>query len=163
MKTLGIAVLLAHSTVLLAQYQYYQSDTFSTIDTTKWTSYGGSSSAQGLTSGTMISTVPVPDGSAEYEVKSTVTFQNQSTGTFSHFLRSSGGNSASYEFQLDVNCSWNLYRYAAPNYTLIASGYTGCHSGSVLRTVVKTWPSAQAVFWTYIDDILIMAVPDADG
>ncbi len=87
-----LPVLLA--TPLLAVYTYYYSDTLTGINTSNWTQNGPlSASGSGLTSvdangGSLISTIAVPDGSSDYEVRTTLNL-TASGGYYMSYLRAS--------------------------------------------------------------------------
>src|SRR5712692_1077986 len=95
------------ATPLLAVYTYYYSDTLTGINASNWTQNGVlSTSGSGLTSadgngGSLISTVSVPDGSNDYEVRATVNL-TASGGNYISYLRASAnallaaGNTGSY-------------------------------------------------------------------
>src|SRR5438128_1993453 len=92
MKRLIPAVFFAAT--LFGAYTYYYTDTLQSVDTTKWTQNGSvAATGSGLTAttpggGSLISTVAVPDGSSDYEVKATLTL-TQSGGTYVSYLRAS--------------------------------------------------------------------------
>ena len=77
MRHLKLALILLLAAPLFGAYQYYYSDTFpnTNINTTYWTPsgnvYGGYYGLykSGTYFGHVTSLVPVPDGSADYEVK----------------------------------------------------------------------------------------------
>ncbi len=79
---------------LLGAYTYYYSDTLTTINTTNWNQNGSvTATAGGLTAtsangGSLISKVSVPDGTSQYEVKTTLTLAT-SGGTYISYLRAS--------------------------------------------------------------------------
>ena len=79
---------------LFGAYQYYYSDTLTTINTANWSQNGSvTATAGGLTAttangGSLISKVSVPDGTSQYEVKTTLTLTT-SGGTYITYLRAS--------------------------------------------------------------------------
>ncbi len=135
MKTLKLAALLAQATALLGQYQYYQSDTFSSLDSEKWSQAGTPvTSSQGLSSdGTsivaLISKLAVPAGSSDYEVKTTIKFGDNSQGDMLPviYLRVNGGvplvsNAFYYAVETDVSsstgiCTYSLHKHYVDVYT----------------------------------------------
>ncbi|MCI0718594.1 MAG: hypothetical protein L0338_06410, partial [Acidobacteria bacterium] len=78
-----------------AAYQYYYTENFASgqYDTSKWTRNGNIGAAQGgglwtnTDGGALISTVPVPDASSEYEVKTALRYAFNWEGANVHFLR----------------------------------------------------------------------------
>ena len=84
MKIFRLAALAAHASALFGAYQYYQSDTFSSLNSTNWWVIGGAvATSQGLSANgnaALISNVPIPDGSWDYEVKITLNLADNSHG-----------------------------------------------------------------------------------
>ncbi|MBM3749374.1 MAG: hypothetical protein FJW34_26740, partial [Acidobacteria bacterium] len=80
--------------LLPAAYQYYYSDSLTGVDPSKWIQNGSvTPTSGGLTAPTtngssLISTIAVPDGSSEYEVKTTINMA-VSGGVFITYLRAS--------------------------------------------------------------------------
>jgi hypothetical protein len=91
---LGLCVLGVLAPLFFGAYQYYYSDGLTSVDPTKWAQNGSvTPTSGGLTAttangGSLISTVAVPDGSNEYEVRTTLTLLN-SGGTYNQYLRAS--------------------------------------------------------------------------
>jgi hypothetical protein len=78
-------------------YQYYYTDHLASVDATKWVKNGSiSAGSGGLTSsasGLLISSVAVPDGSGNYEVKMTLALTTNG-GNFFSYLRASSNSLA---------------------------------------------------------------------
>src|SRR5690242_14791625 len=93
MKRTAVTVALV-ARALFGAYQFYYTDTLTTINTTNWGQNGSvSATTSGLTAsssngGSLISKVAVPDGSSEYEVKTTLAL-TASGGTYVTYLRGS--------------------------------------------------------------------------
>jgi hypothetical protein len=122
MKTLSVAVTLVAALPAFGAYQYYYSDTFTSINTTNWTKNGSISTAypNGLWSGagdrgSVISKVAVPDGTSDYEIKMTLRLV-QSGGRFIQYLH------ASSNAQLGV--SGTYYYIELKNPTFVGAGCT---------------------------------------
>ncbi len=81
----------------LAQYQYYYSDSFSTVNTSNWYVNGslttGSSGLTSSSTGAVISKVAVPDGSSFYEVKMTLAL-TANGGKYYSYLRATSNTDA---------------------------------------------------------------------
>jgi hypothetical protein len=79
---------------LFGAYAYYYTDSLTSINTSNWTQNGTlTAGSGGLTSsnsngGSLVSKVAVPDGTSNYEVKTTLTL-TQSGGTYVTYLRAS--------------------------------------------------------------------------
>ncbi len=75
----GICSLAVFTPLFFGAYQYYYTDTLTSVNLTYWWQNGSlTASSGGLTAltangGSLISKVAVPDGSSEYEVKTTLT------------------------------------------------------------------------------------------
>jgi len=92
MKRRLLALLLTPPGCLLASYTYYYTDSLTSINTTNWyqngslTATSGGLTAPTINGGALISKLAVPDGSANYEIKSTLTLP-VSGGTYVQLLR----------------------------------------------------------------------------
>jgi hypothetical protein len=90
MRTLAAALLLA--TPAFGGYQYYLTDNFTTIDASRWSSTGAlSPTGSGLAApdangGSVISRVPIPDGTNEAEVSITLNLA-ASGGVYTLFVQ----------------------------------------------------------------------------
>jgi hypothetical protein len=78
---------------LFGVYQYYYTDTLTTIDNTKWIMNGSlTPTPNGLTApdgpGSLISKLAVPDGTSDYEVKTAISIV-QYGGHYIQYLRAS--------------------------------------------------------------------------
>ncbi len=88
------SIFAAACSAVLGTYTYYYTDSLTSINTSNWTENGTlTAGTGGLTSsnsngGSLISKVAVPDGSSNYEVKTTLTL-TQSGGTYVTYLRAS--------------------------------------------------------------------------
>jgi RHS repeat-associated protein len=157
-------------------YQYYYSDTFSSINSTAWYENGTiTTSSAGLTSpdlnngGSVISKAAVPDGTSEYEVKATLAL-TQNGGAFGLYLRGTSnalvgprtGSYYAFEIQNPTfsgsTCSttWALYKQINGSISLIGGGSYSCHNGMVVRLVytINSWIVA------YIDNVGIIWITD---
>lgn len=113
--------------------------------------------------GAVLSSVAVPDGTADYEVRATLTIA-QNGGSFIVYLRATtgsllqGGNPGTY-FAVDLsspncsgtNCSALLYLFqsVAGSISYWGGSAVPCHNGSVLRAMIRGNTIA-----VYIDDVL---------
>lgn len=146
MKLVRRGLLLLWAAPSWAAYQYYSSDTLTWINPATWYQNGVlSATASGLTSqdpngGSLISKIPVPDGTADYEISTTLQI-GASGGSFQHFLRATpdarsgpaaAGTFYSIEFEPTVsggNCSANVSlkkRDAGGTVWLVASTVACC-------------------------------------
>ena len=132
------ALLFLFPAALLADYTYYSSNLQN--NPASWTINGAFTSADG---GSQISSIAVPKGATEYEVKTTLKIK-ASGGTFITYLRASPGalngpNAAGsyYAFELaDVavngascTATANLYKRVNNEITLLASHPEVCKDG----------------------------------
>jgi RHS repeat-associated protein len=159
-------------------YQYYYSDTFSSINPAAWYQNGAglTTNSAGLTSadangGSLISKAGVPDGTSQYEVKTTLNL-TQSGGTYDLYLRASsdalsGPNTASGTYYaLEVQnvtfsggaCSATLAFYKRVNgvITLLTSGGMSCHNGMTLRIIY----TLNSNIFAYYDNTPLMWISD---
>ncbi len=169
-----VAAATAATTALWAAYSYYYTDNLTSIDPTKWTQNGSvTPGAGGLTApttngGSLISLVAVPDGTSDYEVKSTLTLP-VSGGTWVHYLRASTdalsgpaptGSFYAVELQNPTftgsTCSATLAIYSRVNgvLTLHTSTATPCRSGMTMRSVVL----GNSRILAYVDDVYYAGV-----
>ncbi|MCX6622804.1 MAG: hypothetical protein NTY38_17410, partial [Acidobacteria bacterium] len=140
----------------LGAYQYYYSDAFSSLDTTKWQQNGVISLASpGITSadangGSLISKVAVPDGTARYEVRSIVNLA-VSGGTYIQYLRASqdalsgpvsSGTYYAFEIQnpvftADGRCTATIVGYKRQSgiVSALSTVSLGCSNRMVMRAV----------------------------
>jgi hypothetical protein len=134
-------------------YQYYYTDVLASINPANWIQNGGlTAGSGGLTSsdpsgGSLISRIPAPDGSSDYEIRSTLSI-TQSGGVFVHYASASPdartGPAASGTFySVEVapalnggNCSATLTvnQRVAGVITTLGSSIVGCRNGMELRT-----------------------------
>jgi hypothetical protein len=164
-KTLRAVLVLVAATPTWAAYQYYLTDNLTSVNAANWTASGTAASvAQGLgggaTGGALISRVPIPDGTAEAEVRVTLQL-TASGGTYTEFLQASpdataagtgGGTYLSFEMQ---NPQFDATGHCLANFALLESrgGATTvlgsvqhpCRNGMVLRFAVHgglalVWP-----------------------
>ena len=160
------AVLVGFLTLLFAAYSYYYTDNFATIDPTKWAG-SGTGNGPGLTSGTLISTVAVPGGSREYEVKSTLAIPSSGySATFRQYLRADpNGGSSHYrvEFYTFTNysgvCTGTVQvikRDSGGVETQLGSALTGCSNPVTLRSLVTE--SAYVV--VFVNNVMALYLPD---
>jgi len=146
-----------------AGYQYYFSDNLATVDPGKWTTVGSVSSSQfgfAADAGSAISRIPIPDGTSEAEVRTTLKL-TASGGAYTSFLQASadahtsGAGSGTYlafemqnpQFDEAGNCRANfvLLRSVKGSVSLVASFPHSCRDGMVLRMAVHgdnvlLWP-----------------------
>lgn len=89
MKARSAVLFLVFAGLAWPSYNYYYTDNL-TYNTGYWTQNGTvqfSSLDPGLTgSGSLISTVAVPDGTSQYEIKTTVKLNSSVYGTYYHYL-----------------------------------------------------------------------------
>uniref|UniRef100_Q024R8 Fibronectin type-III domain-containing protein n=1 Tax=Solibacter usitatus (strain Ellin6076) TaxID=234267 RepID=Q024R8_SOLUE len=167
-RLLGTAFLLACPA--WAGYSYYLTDNLTAIDNSKWTTTGSpAASRTGLSAatpsgGTLISRLPVPDGTSEGEVSMTLTVV-ASGGTYTEFLQAStdartgpsgGGSYLAFEmqnprFDSAGKCLANymLLQSTAGTTRLVAGFLNSCRNGMVMRLAVHggtamVWPDLAA-------------------
>jgi YD repeat-containing protein len=144
--------LLATMAPAFGAYQYYYADHLASVDATKWVQNGSiSAGSGGLTSsasGSLISSVAVPDGSGNYEVKMTLAL-TANGGNFFSYLRASSNslaNSSLGTFYASyvanptfsgAACSAMLYviKGVPGTVTTLSATTIPCHNGMVVRTV----------------------------
>jgi YD repeat-containing protein len=145
----------AACSALLGTYPYYFTDTLSSINTSNWTENGTlTAGSGGLTSsnsngGSLISKVAVPDGTSNYEVKTTLTL-TQSGGTYVTYLRASSnalsgpavaGTAYAFEVQNPTfsgsACTATLAMYKIVSAVVTSLGSTGipCQNGMTIRAI----------------------------
>ncbi len=175
MKRSFVALLFLFVGVGFAAYQYYYSDTLTTINLTNWTQNGSvTATSGGLTAttangGSLISTKSVPGGFAAYEVKVTLTL-TASGGTYVSYLRASTdaetgpaaqGTFYSVELQNPTfsgpTCSapLALKKRASGTVTVLTSTIVSCHSGMTIRSV-GTMGSILGTIIVYVDNAPII-------
>ena len=134
---LGLAIGLAGAA--WASYQYYYTDTFTTIDTTKWTVNGSvSGSSSGLTgNGSVISTVAAPDGN-DYDVQMTVHVANPPYcfGQYTVYTRAASDASTYYSVTAGTSGA-SIVKKTSSGYTYLAFLPSTCADGMVLRMLVR--------------------------
>lgn len=166
----------------LAAYQYYYEDNLTSINTGTWWQNGSvTPTPDGLTSsgpngGSLISKVPVPDGTSEYELRSVLRLVAPG-GTYLHYLRASSdamsgpaaqGTYYSIEFQNPTfsggNCSMTVAAFKRVNgvVTQLGSTTAACWNGMVLRSVlvgsvIYNYIDGQPSFWFPIEDASIVS------
>ncbi len=149
-----------------AGVQHYATDQLTSIDANKWIVSGAASaaasgvSAANATGGSLISRIPIPDGSSEAEVDMTVTLV-KSGGIYTEFLQASadahtsgtgGGSYLAFEmhdptFDDNNNClaTFVVLQSVGGSVSVLASFQHGCRSGMQMRMaahngVVLVWP-----------------------
>ncbi|MGA2882186.1 MAG: hypothetical protein ABSG13_24810 [Bryobacteraceae bacterium] len=173
-----LAVLAAVCSAAFATYTYYYTDSLTSINTTNWTQNGTlTAGSGGLTSsatngGSLISKVAVPDGSSNYEVKTTLTL-NGNGGTYVTYLRASAnamsgpapaGTTYAFEVQNPTfsgsACSATLAGYKIVNgsVTALASEGIPCSNGMTIRIVYTAVDNYIAI---YLYNMLYYEVQDA--
>ncbi|MEK7407925.1 MAG: hypothetical protein AAB225_22875, partial [Acidobacteriota bacterium] len=173
------ALLLLGAAALFAAYQYYYSDTLTTINLTKWTQNGaltptsGGLTAPSANGGSLISTVAVPDGTSEYEVKTTLTL-TASGGVYVHYLRASAdamsgpaaqGTYYAIELQYPTfsgsACTASLlaYKRVSGVVTFLTSTIVPCRNGMVFRSV--RLPAPWEVISVQIDGLQYLVITDS--
>jgi len=167
-KLLGFALLL--TCPAWAGYTYYLTDTLATIDGSKWIATGAPNasrtglSASSAAGGTLVSRIPIPDGSTEGEVSMTLTLIG-SGGTYTEFLQASAdartaqsgtGSYLAFEMQNPKfdkagKCLANFVLLQSTGGTtkLVASFLHTCRNGMVMRMAVHggtalVWPDLAA-------------------
>jgi len=146
-------------------YQYYLTDSFANLDTSKWTVTGnvvpsrGGLTAPDPNGGSVISKVPIPDGSSEGEVLANVAL-GASGGAYTLYLqgsadaRSGGTGSGTYlafEMQNPIftgtQCSadFAILQSQAGSVSLLGSFAHSCRNGMAIRMAVHSgvllvWP-----------------------
>ncbi len=151
-------------------YQYYYSDNLRSVDSSKWTQNGAiNASASGLIAtttngGSLISSVPVPDGSGNYEVTATLKLA-ASGGNYAVYLHaapnSMSGPAATgtfYSVELlnptfnGPNCGATLAIYQRTNGTVtqLATTLVPCRSQTSIRAVFV----ATGAILSYVDQML---------
>jgi RHS repeat-associated protein len=136
-----------------AAYQYYYTDTLTSINNTYWRLNGAVTAAsQGLSAttvngGSLISLVAVPDGSTQYEVNTTLTLAANG-GTYVHYLAASqdaltgpaaGGTFFSVELRnplLNGISTLVIQKRENGLFTQLASTIVYCHTGMKIRSVL---------------------------
>jgi hypothetical protein len=159
----AVALIAAH---LWAAPSYYLTDNLTSVDPLKWVAVGAASpAATGLSAvdpagGSLISRIPIPDGTAEAEVR--VTFKLAvSGGTYTLFLqatpdaRTGGAGGGSYvafemrnpQFDAQGHCTADfvVLQSVAAATTLRAAFQHGCRDGMQMRMalhsgVLLLWP-----------------------
>lgn len=147
-------------------YSYYVTDNLATIDPAKWSTAGAvSPGSAGLAApdpagGSLISRVPIPDGSAETEIRATLRLA-ASGGTYTLFLQATpdsrtAGNGAGAHLAFEMqNPQFDANGYCAANFlvfqrvggqtTLLTAFPHACRDGMTLRMavhggVILLWP-----------------------
>jgi hypothetical protein len=155
---------------LWAAQSYYLTDNMTTIDSSRWTTVGklapGTSglAAPDAAGGSLISRLPVPDGSAEAEVRMTLRL-TASGGTYTEFLQATsdsrtggagGGTHLAFEMQnpqIDSQghcvATFLVLQSVAGVTTLLSSFPHSCRDGMVMRMAVHggvalLWPDETA-------------------
>jgi hypothetical protein len=139
----------------LFAYTYYFTDSLTSINTTYWTQNGTlTAGSGGLTSsnangGSLISKVAVPDGTSDYEVKTTLTL-TQSSGDYITYLRASSNAligpspaGTAYAFVVESPtfsgsaCTATLAVYKMINGAVTSLGSTtiACQNGMTVRAI----------------------------
>jgi hypothetical protein len=169
------AVLLTLAAHATGAYVYYYSDTFATIDGTKWYGNGAVSIASGggissATTGSLISRLAIPDGTNEYEAYARLRL-SQPGGKYVLYLRASldsmlGPTSQGtfYAFELAdpvfnsqgvCSATLNLYRRASGSLALLWSMNVPCRTDTVMRAV-----SRSNAMYVYVNNFFVSWSPD---
>ena len=147
-------------------YSYYLTDNLTTVDPLKWSAVGAlSPNSTGLAApdssgGSLISRIPIPDGTAEAEVRMTVRLTS-SGGTYTQFLQATpdsrtggpgGGTHLAFEMQnpqMDAQghctATFVVLQSVAGVTTLLSEFQHACRDGMELRMAVHggvalIWP-----------------------
>ena len=170
MKIASLAAVLALTSPAWASYSYYLTDNLTALDPVKWAAAGTAApGASGLASadpngGSLVSRVPIPDGSSEAEVRVTVRLA-ASGGTYTEFLQASadartggagGGSYLAFEmqnpqFDAKGNCgaTFVLLQSVGGVTSVLASFPHACRDGMEMRMAVHggtalVWPDQAA-------------------
>jgi hypothetical protein len=134
-------------------YQYYFNDSLTSINSSYWTQNGSvSAGSSGLTAtssngGSLISTVAVPDGTSDYEVKAVIDTPSYWSGAYVIYLRASsnamtgpGATGTFYSIELNNNFTYPPYyanvvinKCVNGSVTQLQSTMMSIHNGVVLR------------------------------
>lgn len=160
----GAALLLAGSA--WAGTPYYLTDNFASIDGSRWTAAGSLAARSGLAAvdangGSLVSRIPIPDGSGEAEVRMVIAL-GTSGGTFTAFVRATpdartaaGAASGTYlalemqnpQFDNAGRCLANflLFESRGGSVSLLGAFQHACRNGMELRLAVHggvalVWP-----------------------
>ena len=161
MRGRGVGLVFVLAGAAWASYQYYYTDIFTSIDTTKWTVNGSlSGTSNGLTgNGSLVSKVTAPDGN-DYDVQMTVHIANPayctSMGRYEVYARSAPDGSSYYK--LAWNGAWSLVKRTSGGFTTLASLPGGCGDGMVMRLLMKgnqitAWANSTVPFTTNDSDL----------
>lgn len=163
---------------LFAAYTYYFTDSLTSINTSNWTENGTlTAGSGGLTSsnsngGSLIYKLAAPDGSSNYEVKTTLTL-TASGGTYVTYLRGSSnalsgpapaGTTYAFEVQNPTfsgsACTATLagYKIVSAAVTSLGSTTIPCHNGVAVRAIYTAISNLIAV---YVDNILYFMIQDS--
>ena len=172
MKGLRVGALLLLSTPGWAAYQYYLTDNLNSTNASNWSTTGSvGASSLGLTGsgfgssgGSLISRIPIPDGTSEAEVRATLKL-GSSGGSYTTYLQASadaatsGNGSGSFlafemqnpQFDADGGCTANFVVLQSTRgvVSLLSSFVGACRDGMVLRmavhgSAVLVWPDQDA-------------------
>ena len=158
-------------------YQYYLTDNLGNIDPLKWTTAGVAQASQAgfaasdTAGGSLISRIPIPDGTSEAEVRTTLKL-TASGGTYTSFLqassdaRTSGVGSGTYlafemqnpKFDSTGKCTANfaLMRSVNGSLSLVTSFPHPCRNGMTLRMAVH---GNIVLLWLDEDSPVEFAIP----
>jgi hypothetical protein len=160
-------------------YQYYYSDSLTSINSNHWIQNGsGSAGSGGYTStgsGNLVSSASISSRSiVNYEVRMTIAL-TQSGGNYAALARASddavlGNTNAGSYYALEIAnptltngaCSASLYgwKVVAGSASLLTSTTIPCHTGMVLRAAMI--PSGGAVFFAaYVDNVYYGCIYDS--
>lgn len=174
------ALFAAACSALFAAYTYYLTDTLTSINTTNWTQNGTlTAGSGGLTSsnangGSLISKVAVPDGTSDYEVRTTLTLA-QSGGTYVTYLRASSnalsgpavaGTAYAFEVQNPTfsgsACTATLasYKIISGSVTTLSSTTIPCSNGMIIRAIYTAQANQIAV---YVNNVIYCKRPTNPG
>ncbi len=155
MKKLAVMLLLG-CRMMPGAYQYYLYD--NSFGPGPWTYIGNvTAGPMGLYGGHLVSTVPVPDGTNEYEVKSELRIWYPG-GTYTHYLRANANLTTYYSVSLtsvtvnSVNCTatLNVRKVVNSVVTLLSSSAVGCRDGIAMRSV---YTAGQIL--VYLDNVYV--------
>jgi hypothetical protein len=162
-----LAIFAAACSALLGTYTYYFTDTLTSINTSNWTQNGtltagsgGLTSSNITTGGSLISKVSVPDGTSDYEVRTTLTL-TASGGNYITYLRASSNAllgpapaGTAYGFVVQnptfsgsaCTATLVMYKMISASVTSLGSTMIPCSNGMTIRAVY-TARSGQVILY----------------
>lgn len=183
MRTLKLSVLVLCTAPAWGAYSYYITDTLTSIDSSRWVTTGtlapspAGLAAQNTSGGTLVSRIPIPDGTAEGEVAMTLTLAD-SGGVYTAFLQASpdartGPNSSGTYFAFEMqnptfdkahtSCSADflVFQGGGGMISLISTFQHSCRSGMVMRMVVHG--TTAAVYADQAEPMEFTIAPNSSG